>query len=504
MTIRTGAEYLAGLRDGREVWLAGRRVDDVLATPVLAAAAHTVARLYDLQHDPELREVLTYGDGAERHPLSLAAPHDAAALRRRGAAFRTTAEATFGLLGRSPDFVNTAVTAFASAAAFFGKADPRFGRNVTAYHAACLARDPFLSHATINPPLSRARSSHEQDDPDVHLRIVRETSEGIVVRGAKLIGTLTPVADEIVVFPLPGYRPGDEPYTAAFAIPVATPGLRIVCREPLVADPGRLLSTPLAPFEEIDATCVFDDVLIPSDRVFFHGDTDAANRLYDATTARHHTGQHSIIRGAAKAELLTGIAVALAEMTGTHTFLHVKEMLGEVLGSLELARAGVLAAEDGARTSEWNTFTPALAPVLALRYHFPRMTSRMIEVIQLLGGGSLLSTPAEEDLRGELWPGIERYFRGADGVSAEQRVRLLKLAWDATGSAFGQRQMQYERYHSGDPVRLAAAQYTGYDTAPLLRTVQRALHPERQPAGPGGTAPDPSAADGHRPAEARP
>jgi aromatic ring hydroxylase len=82
-------------------------------------------------------------------------------------------------------------------------------------------------------------------------------------------------------------------------------------------------------------------------------------------------------------------------------------------------------------------------------------------------------------MRSELWPGIERYFRGANGVDAEQRVRLLKLAWDATGSAFGQRQMQYERYHSGDPVRLAAAQYAGYDTDPLLRTVQRALHPEQ-------------------------
>ncbi|WP_405561323.1 4-hydroxyphenylacetate 3-monooxygenase [Streptomyces canus] len=479
MTIRTGAEYLAGLRDGREVWLAGRRVDDVLAEPVLAAAAHTVARLYDQHHDPLLREVLTYQDGAERHPLSLAAPRDARDLRRRGAAFRATAETTFGLLGRSPDFVNTAVTAFASAAPFFDKADPRFGRNVTAYHAACLAGDPFLSHTAINPPLSRARSSHEQDDPDVHLRIVRETSEGVVVRGAKLIGTLVPVADEIVVFPLPGYRPGDEAYTVAFAIPVATPGLRIVCREPLVADPSRLVSTPLAPYEEIDATCVFDDVLVPWDRVFFHGDVDAANRLYDATTARHHTGQHGIIRGAVKAELLAGIAISLAEMSGTNSFLHVKEMLGEVLGALELARAGILAAEADAEVSEWGTLTPAIAPVLALRYHFPRMTSRMIEVIQLLGGGSLLSTPSEEDMRSELWPGIERYFRGANGVDAQQRVRMLKLAWDATGSAFGQRQMQYERYHSGDPVRLAAAQYAGYDTDPLLRTVQRALHPEQ-------------------------
>jgi 4-hydroxyphenylacetate 3-monooxygenase/anthranilate 3-monooxygenase (FAD)/4-hydroxyphenylacetate 3-monooxygenase len=381
------------------------------------------------------------------------------------------------LLGRSPDFVNTLVTAFSSAHEFFSRTDPRFGRNIRAFHDECRERDIFLSHAAINPPLNRARASSEQDDPFVHLRIVRETSEGLVVRGAKLIGTLVPVADEIVVFPLPKYNEGDDLYTVAFSVPVSSPGLRIVCREPLVADPTRSLSTPLAPYEEIDATCIFDDVVVPWDRVFFCGDVDAANRLYDVTTARHHTGQHGIVRGAVKAELLAGIAVAVAEMSGTNAFLHVQEMLGEVLGSLELAKAGILAAEADAQMSEWGTLTPAIAPIMALRYHFPKMTSRMIEVIHTIGGGSLLSTPAEEDLRSELWPSIERFFRGANGVSADERVRLLKLAWDATGSAFGQRQMQYERYHSGDPVRLAAAQYFGYDTTPLLETVNRALHP---------------------------
>ncbi|MEV4867593.1 4-hydroxyphenylacetate 3-hydroxylase family protein [Streptomyces syringium] len=488
MTIRTGAEYLAGLRDGREVWIAGRRVDDVLSEPLLASAAHSVARLYDLQHDPLLQDKLTYEENGERFPLSLAAPRDAAQLRRRGEAFRTVAEQTFGLLGRSPDFINTAVTAFASAAPFFARTDPRFGRNITEFHASCLAGDRFLSHAAINPPLNRAQSSAEQQDQDVHLRIVRETSEGIVVRGAKLIGTLVPVADEIVVFPLPKYHPGDEAYTVAFAVPVATPGLRIICREPIVPKPERLLSNPLAPYEEMDATVVFDDVVIPWDRVFFHGDVDDANRLYDATTARHHTGHHGIIRGAAKAELLTGISVAIAEMTGTNAFLHVQEKLGEVLGSLELAKGGILGAEAGARTSEWGTWTPAIEPIMALRYHFPRMCARMMEVIQILGGGSLLSTPAEEDLRSELWPGIERFFRGAHGVEAEHRIRLLKLAWDATGSAFGQRQMQYERYHSGDPVRLAAAQYFGYDKAPLLDTVNRAINPVPVPGDLGAAA----------------
>jgi 4-hydroxyphenylacetate 3-monooxygenase oxygenase component len=505
MTIRAGADYLAGLRDGREVWLGGRRVSDVLSEPRLACTAHTVARLYDLQHDADLQDILTCQDGGERHPRSLAVPRDREALRRRAAAFEATADATFGLLGRSPDFMNTAVTAFASAADFFGEFNPQWGRNIVAFHSRCLEQDTFISHAAINPPLDRARSAAKQDDRFVPLRIVRATGDGLLVRGAKLIGTLVPIADELMVFPLPGYRPGDEPYTAAFAIPVATPGLRIVCREPLIADPYRQLSNPLSQYEEMDATCIFDDVLVPWERVFFHGDVDAANRLYNATTALHNTGHHGIIRGTRKATLLAGIAVSVAEMSGSNSFLHVQEMLGEIIGFLELSKGGVLAAEHGAWRSRWGTLTPAIAPILALRYHFPRMCSRMIEVIQTLGGGSLLSTPAEEDIRGELWPSIERFFRGAAGVSAEHRIRLLKLAWDATGSGFGQRQMQYERYHAGDPVRLAAIQYASYDTDALTATADRALPPLSPPgAATAGAPPTGAPPTGAEPAGAVP
>lgn len=477
MGIRTGEQYRNGLLDGREVWIRGDRVDDVTSHPALMYSVESIARLYDMQYEARYQHLLTYrdDDAAQVYPLSYLIPRTADDLRRRRRAFKCAADATCGLMGRSPDFLNVAVTAFATAADFFGRNDPRYAENIRRYFDHCRDHDVFLAHATINPQTDRSKASAEQTDPFVHLGVVRETSDGIVVRGAKMISTLAPIADELLVFPLPRYAPGDERYTMAFAIPLASPGLRLVCREPFGQDSRNLFDHPLARFDEMDATCVFDDVFVPWERVFLFGDVESANALYDATTARHHTGHQGITRGVSKAELLVGIAITLAQSAKTDGFLHVQEMLGELIGQLELARGAVLLAEDRATLSNWGVMCPDVAPIQAVRYHFPRMCSRMLEVIQILGGGSLLSTPAEADLEESSDHGVGRFFGGGDDVSGRERVRLLKLAWDATGDSFGQRQQQYERYHSGDPVRLAAQQYLGYEMVDLDRMVARAL-----------------------------
>lgn len=478
MTIRTGQQYVTGLSDGRQVWLAGERVLDVTKHPALAGPVASVAALYDLQHAPEWTDVLTNRDKTtgERTAVACYSPCTGSELRRRREAFKATADATFGMMGRSPDFVNTAVTTFAAAADYFGQVDPSFADNIRRYHEYCQRHDLFLAHATINPPTDRSKNSAEQSNAATHLRIVKETADGLVVRGAKMIGTMVPIADELLVFPLPRYQPGDEPYTAAFAIQTNTPGFQIVCREPFGGSGGRdAFDHPLAAYDEMDATCVFDNVVVPWERVFFRGDVELANRLYDATTARHHTGHQGVIRGLAKAELLVGIAIMLAESAKTTAFLHVQEMLGEIIGLLELARGAVLLCEEQASVSCWNMMTPHIAPIQALRYHFPRICARLVEVIQILGGGSLLCTPTLADLEAADAPKMTQFFQVAGLASARDRIQLLKLAWDASGDAFGQRQLQYERYHSGDPVRLAAQQYLSYDAVPLRDTVARAL-----------------------------
>ncbi|WP_013334618.1 4-hydroxyphenylacetate 3-monooxygenase, oxygenase component [Gloeothece verrucosa] len=477
MTIRTGAQYKAGLKNYREVWIEGQKIDDVTTHYAFTEPIASIASLYDKQHQPELSEILTYSSPDTNNKTSTffltPVTHDH--LLKRRMAIKTYADATFGLMGRSPDFLNTAVMAFAAAKDFFGQVNSDFADNILTYYNYCQENDVFLSCALVNPQVDRSKASGEQKDPYAHLRVVQETADGLLVRGAKMISTLAPLADELFVFPLPGLKPGDEPYALAFSIPINTPGLRLICRESFSRTNQSLFDHPLSSrFEEIDAACVFDDVLIPWERVFFYGNVELANVLYAQTNARNYTSHQGAVRALAKAELLVGIAIALAEMAKTNSFLHVQEMLGELLGYLELVKGAVLLSEREAQKTPWGTLCPAIEPLVALRYHFPRMNARMVEVIQTLGAGGLISCPMEQDFNTPIGADIERYFRGTE-VSAQERLHLLKLAWDVTGDAFGQRQLLYERYHAGDPVRIAAGQYREYDKLSLLKRVESAL-----------------------------
>ena len=159
----------------------------------------------------------------------------------------------------------------------------------------------------------------------------------------------------------------------------------------------------------------------------------------------------------------------------TDSFLHVQEQLGECLGYLELIEGAVLLSEQKAEMTPRGTLRPALEPLQAVRYHLPRFYERMVQVTQVLSGGSLISSPTEADLLSAVGPEIERYYRGA-GVDAAAKIRLSKLVWDATGTQFGQRQLQYERYYAGDPVRLGASIYLAGSHKSLTDEVESALN----------------------------
>ena len=476
MAPRNGQEFIEGLRrNPREVWVAGRRVGDVTTDPVFSRPVQSIAQLYDLQTQPQHREVMTYADDGGLAGTSFLIPRTQADLVKRRESMKVWADATFGMVGRSPDYLNTVLMTWAEGADFFGQRGKQFAHNVRDYYRFCRDHDLFLTHAIVNPQSDRSKASHEQDDAFVHLGVVDESKDGLVVRGAKMLATHGPTADELLVYPQPGIREGEERYVLAFGIPTATPGLRFICREPFDAGTQSEWDHPLgARFEEPDAVCVFDDVLIPWERVFLYNDVTMGNALFAQASIRNHTGYQTAIRGLAKCQLLTGVAIAMARTVKSDNFLHVQEQLGELLGYLQLIEAAILMAERNAEPTGRGALRPAYAPLQALRYHLPKMYERMVQVTQVLGAGGLLINPTEADLRSEVGGDIARYYRGA-GVDAEERIRLYKLAWDATGTQFGQRMLQYERYYAGDPVRLAAAYYNDSNVGPLLDLVKRAL-----------------------------
>jgi anthranilate 3-monooxygenase (FAD) / 4-hydroxyphenylacetate 3-monooxygenase len=478
MTVRSGVQYLERLRKTpREVWLRGERVEDVTGHPAFRAPIQQIARLYDMQHDPAYADVLTRPGPNGPVGTSFVPPTSYDDLVGRREAFRVWSEATLGLMGRSPDFLNTTVMAFAEEPGVFAQLGQRYADNVARYYEYVRDNDLFLTHALITPQTDRSRSSAEQADAFLHMGVVEETADGLVVRGARMLATLAPMADELIIYSLPGLRAGDERHAAVFAIPIDTPGLRLISREPFDDGTRNRFDHPLsAHFEEADSLVVFDDVLVPWDRVFLHGSVELANKLYAETNLRQHTAHQTGVRGLVKMQFITGVAMKLAQTVKIDSFLHVQHKLGELVAATETCRALIRAAEtDHEASSSGNSLRCGFLPLQTLRMHLSASYPKAAEVLQTLGAGGLLMMPSAEDFGSAIGDDIARYFQGADGLDATQRVRLYKLAWDLCGDGFGQRAVQYERYYAGDPVRLHAMNYLGYDKTDAFRLVDRAL-----------------------------
>jgi anthranilate 3-monooxygenase (FAD)/4-hydroxyphenylacetate 3-monooxygenase len=290
-----------------------------------------------------------------------------------------------------------------------------------------------------------------------------------------MLATLAPMADEIIIYSLPGLRPGDEKHAACFALPIDAPGLRLISRTPFDDGSRHPFDHPLSSnFEEADCLVVFDDVLVPWERVFLHGDVDLSNALYGETFLRQHTAHQSGVRGLVKLQFATGVAMRVTQAVKTDGFLHVQQKLGECIAAVEQAHALLVAAEAEAESTETGTFRPRFNPLQTLRVLLAAQYPRIIEVLQTLGAGGLLMMPSAEDFASPIAGDIERYYRGAE-LPAVDRIRLYKLAWDLCGDAFGQRAVQYERYYAGDPVRILAGNYLAYDKTDCFRLVDRAL-----------------------------
>jgi 4-hydroxyphenylacetate 3-monooxygenase len=234
MPARSGKQYLNGLREQeREVWLGGERVRDVTTHPGLRGGARAIAALYDMQHDPALRDRMSFPSPAtgERVGLSFIEPRSVDELIRRREMVKIWADATCGMFGRSPDYMNIFVTAFASSADEFARKDPRFAENIRNYHRQIRDNDICMTHTLINPQVDRSRPV-EQQDKDLAAKIVSETDAGIVIRGARMVSTLCAFAHDLVVLPSTYIANSKEaePYAFGFSVAVGAPGLRFICR----------------------------------------------------------------------------------------------------------------------------------------------------------------------------------------------------------------------------------------------------------------------------------
>jgi 4-hydroxyphenylacetate 3-monooxygenase len=380
------------------------------------------------------------------------------------------------MMGRSPDFMNVTFAAWAGAAAYFGRNRGEFAENIRRYHEYIREHDLTLTHALINLQRSRTVSGAFNLAEDTALRVVRETDAGLVVRGARILATLGPISDEIAVYSprLGRMTETHSPYAMNFAIPCGTPGLKFLCRESF--DLGRTpFEHPLgARFEEMDCVVFFDDVMVPWERVFLLGDVELLNGTALSTHSSMHSAHQGAAKNVAKCEFVLGVALLVTQTLGNAHLPHAEERLGELMMYTELMKACMRASEADAELDEWGVMCPARLPVETTRNLFMTAYPRMVEILQLLGSSSFMITPSEADFAGPLGPEIEQYL-ATDTATARDRVKLFRLAWDVAGSAFGSRQVLYERFFASDPLTRARIMNAIYPKGEVIERVQEFL-----------------------------
>ena len=462
----------------RELWYGGEKITgSVSKHPAFRGVAKSMAALYDMQSQSGLRDVMTYDSPTtgKRVGMSFLQPRTKEDLARRTKAMKAWADYSGGMLGRTADYLNSSIMAMAAAKGFFANEERDFGANIQSYYEYVRENDLLLTHTLINPQVNRAVGPSKQADPFIAARVLEKSSEGVVVRGARMLATL-PMADEILVFPSVVLRSGqdDMPYSIAFALPVSAKGLSFICRESFADDSA--YDHPLASrFDEQDAVVCFDDVVVPWERVFLMEDPERANKFSEATDAIVFMAHQATVREVAKAEFVVGVATLVAETIGADQFPQVQERIAEMILTLETMRAFLASSEANARVNRWGIMTPDYVPLNSARNLWPRVSPPLAAAVKQIGASGLMAIPPEEILSSPARPKVDKYYQ-AKLADAEERIRLFKLAWDAVGSSFGGRQELYERFFFGDPVRIASNYYNWYDKEPYKARVRELLH----------------------------
>ncbi len=329
MPVRSGADYIAGLQDGRDVWYRGERVEDITVHPAFAPCLRAIAHLFDLQRDPAHHQTTTYASPQTGDPVgqSFRMPRGVEDLVLRRAMLDTWASATGGMLAQSPDYANIGLMALASARDVLATGDPRFGVHALRYYEQCREQDVCVAHVpavSVFPPSEAIRA----DAPS--LRVTSSQSDGLRVNGMCQPVPMASVAHELLICGGAALKSGQGQHALAGAIPVSTPGISLVCREAHIH--RNVFNHPLAArFDMPDCVLLLDDVLIPWERVFLSGHVDLHNRFMTATGFAAQVGHQVLTRQVAKTMLLLGVAEQLSRTIGITGFLHVQAKLGELI-----------------------------------------------------------------------------------------------------------------------------------------------------------------------------
>jgi 4-hydroxyphenylacetate 3-monooxygenase len=465
--VKNGARHIASVRDGRAVFLDGKPVADVSTHPAYRHAVASAGALYDYQAHPDNIERMTFDvGGGHRINRAWQLPTSYNELVERRKALVEWAELSGGFLGRSPDHVASSMSGMMMGIEVFDNYDAKRGRAFRDWYDHARRSDLFLTYVinNVQGDRSKAFGSQGKGAQDMVARIVDEDASGITIRGAKLFATSAIMANELFVGSGQPLRPGEEHLAFSCALPMGTKGLKMLSRKSFEASALNEYDNPLAyRYDENDALVFFDDVKVPWERVFLLRNTDMCRAQLHDTPAHVYQNYQAQIRLSVKLRFLVGLARAIAQTIGTINFPPVVETLGKLASQASLIEGMVLGMEaGGAMRGEY--FLPNRQLLYAAQVQSQEMYPQIISTIRELAGGALLMLPSSvQDFANPELAEIISLTQISPVMSGEQRVKLLKLTWDAVGSEFASRHLQYEMFYAGAQFVTRGHSYRTYD-----------------------------------------
>jgi 4-hydroxyphenylacetate 3-monooxygenase len=443
--LKTGAEHLESLRDGRVVYIGSERIDDVTTHAAFRNGARSMAAIYDLKRaDP----AFSYAEGKERYSAYFLRAKSAADLQKRNQLHRAIAAMSHGLLGRSPDHVSSFVTGMAMNAAVFGK----HAENLMRYYEHMRRHDIYAVYAVIPPQAARSPEFYvKQNIPVPTLRVVREDDDGVVISGMKMLATGAVFANEIWIGNLIPLAPNQLAESITCAIPVNAAGVTLWSRKPFERYAPSEFDNPLTwRFDETDSMVMCENVKVPWEKVFVHMDAILARDIYIKTPGHCYGNHQSNVRFHEKMKLIVGLASKIAHASGANEVPAVREVLGR-FAALE-AGLGAMIAGQMHDAEDW----PEGFKTFNRRYMYAALNwcteshSSIIDALRELCGGGIFQMPADVTVMHDpkMRELFEQYWQTPQ-LAALDRMKLYKLAWDLIGSEFAGRHLQYEKFYAG-------------------------------------------------------
>src|ERR1700750_3433273 len=443
----TGSEYPPSLRDGREVYVYGERVDDVTTHPAFRNAARSIARLYDALHDAKTKELLTSptdtGSGGYTHKFYRAARSGEELTEQRDA-IAQWARMSYGWMGRSPDYKASLMNTLGANHRFYG----RFSGNARAWYRRAQDHVLFMNHAIVNPPVDRAKASDQVKD--VFIAIQKETDAGIYISGAKVVATSSALTHYNFLGQNAAVPTHDTDLAVMFIAPMNTPGVKLFCRtsyEMMASVMGTPFDYPLSSrFDENDAIFVFDNALFPLWDVLLHRDLEKLKIFFPQSGFLQGYQLQGCTRLAVKLDFLVGVIAKALRAAGSDDFRGNQAMLGEVIAwrNLLWGLTDALAHNPtpwvGAAVLQ-NAQSGASYPVFAGDAY-----GRVKEIVEKIVASSLIYLPssAKDFKNPAIDPYLARYVRGSHGIDYKERIKVMKLLWEEIGTEVGGRHQLYQ------------------------------------------------------------